>query len=129
MPGLPAPHEHFNQDDDHTPPQTEGLEPTHRWATWDEAREIAHRIPDALPSRLLPLTESLGETLAEPITAIMPVPHYASAAIDGWAVAGEGQWRIRTHQPAETDERLLLTLPPSTATVGATTKWSAPPTA
>lgn len=112
MPGLPAPHEHFNQDNDHTPPGTEGLEPTHRWANWDEAREIAHRIPDALPSRLLPLTESLGETLAEPITAIMPVPHYASAAIDGWAVAGEGPWRIRTPQPAETDERLLLTLSP-----------------
>ncbi|WP_223286301.1 molybdopterin-binding protein [Kocuria atrinae] len=112
MPGLPTTHEHFNQDADQTPPETEGQEPTRRWVDWDEAREIAHRIPEPLPSRLLPLTDALGETLAETITAIMPVPHYASAAIDGWAVAGEGPWRIRTPQPAETDERLLLTLPP-----------------
>lgn len=112
MPGLPTTHEHFNQDADQTPPETEGQEPTRQWVDWDEARQIAHRIPEPLPSRLLPLTDALGETLAETITAIMPVPHYASAAIDGWAVAGEGPWRIRTPQPAETDERLLLTLPP-----------------
>lgn len=112
MPGLPAPHDNVNQDADQTPPESEGHEPTRRWVDWNTAREIAHRIPDPLPSMWLPLEDTLGETLAEPISAIMPVPHYASAAIDGWAVAGEGPWRIRTPQPAETDERLLLTLPP-----------------
>ena len=100
MPGLPTPHEHFNQDADQTPPETEGQEPTRQWVDWDEARQIAHRIPEPLPSRLLPLTDALGETLAETITAIMPVPHYASAAIDGWAVAGEGPWRMRNGGPA-----------------------------
>lgn len=112
MPGLPVPNEHHQTDTD-AEQETVEREPTRHWVTWDEARTIAHGVPDPLPSTLLPLTEAFGETLAESITAMMPVPHYASAAIDGWAVAGEGPWRVRTPQPAETDERLLLTLPPA----------------
>ena len=113
MPGLPHPHDPAARED-HEQSQSRGEAPapTVHWASWDEARRIAYGIPQPLPNTLLPLAQCLEETLAESVTAEMPVPHYATAAADGWAVAGEGPWRIRTPQPAETDERLLLTLPP-----------------
>ncbi len=113
MPGLPHPHDPAARED-HEQSQSRGEAPapTVHWASWDEARRIAYGIPQPLPNILLPLAQCLEETLAESVTAEMPVPHYATAAADGWAVAGEGPWRIRTPQPAETDERLLLTLPP-----------------
>ncbi|RKQ33778.1 molybdopterin molybdenumtransferase MoeA [Kocuria tytonis] len=113
MPGLPHPHDpSVREDEDQPQHRGETPESTVRWAQWDEARRLAYGVPQPLPNILLPLAQCLDETLAESVTAEMPVPHYASAAEDGWAVAGEGPWRIRTPQPAETDERLLLTLPP-----------------
>ena len=113
MPGLPHPHDPAARDehDQHGNHQDTSA-PTVRWAPWDEARRIAYSLPQALPNILLPLAQCRDEILAESVTAEMPVPHYASAAADGWAVSGEGPWRIRVPQPAETDERLLLTLPP-----------------
>ncbi|WHF24636.1 hypothetical protein QJS66_10995 [Kocuria rhizophila] len=66
-------------------------------------------MPQPLPNILLPLAQCLEETLAESVTAEMPVPHYATPP-DGWAVAGEAGGGSHP-QPAETDERLLLTLP------------------
>lgn len=113
MPGLPHPHdpaarEEHEQHGSHQ----DTAAPTVNWAQWDEARRIAYGLPQTLPEILLPLAQCQDEILAESVTAEMPVPHYASAAADGWAVAGDGPWRIRTPQPAETDERLLLTLPP-----------------
>lgn len=110
MPGLPPQHDPAHQDDDGRESALTGI--THLFAEWDEARRIAHAIPVTLPSMWLPLKDALDETLAEPVSAIMPVPHYASASMDGWAVSGEGPWTIRTPRPAETDERLLVTLPP-----------------
>ena len=113
MPGLPHPHDPADHEDQGQPgTHDDAREPAVQWAPWDEARRIAYGVPQPLPNILLPLPQCLDETLAESVTAEMPVPHYASAAADGWAVAGEGPWRIRTPQPAETDERLLLTLPP-----------------
>ncbi|WP_270240872.1 molybdopterin molybdotransferase MoeA [Kocuria marina] len=113
MPGLPHQHDPAaHEDDDQRENRSAASEPTVRWASWDEARRIAYGTPHSLPNILLPLAKCLDEILAESVTAEMPVPHYASAAADGWAVAGEGPWRIRMPRPAETDERLLLTLPP-----------------
>ena len=110
MPGLPPQHDPAHQDDEgHEAALTEV---THLFPEWDEARRIAHAIPETLPNMWLQLKDTMGEILAEPISALMPVPHYASASMDGWAISGEGPWIIRTPQPAETDERLLLTLPP-----------------
>ena len=115
MPGLPHPHDAAAHEDHEQSQHREAVEPTVHWASWDEARRIAYGVPQPLPNILLPLAQCLEETLAEAVTAEMPVPHYATAATDGWAVAGEGPWRVRTPQPAETDERLLLTLPPESA--------------
>ncbi|CAL8896425.1 molybdopterin molybdotransferase MoeA [Kocuria varians] len=113
MPGLPHPHDPAAREDhEQHGTRQDGQQPTVQWAQWDEARRIAYGLPQPLPNILLPLAQCQDEVLAEAVTAEMPVPHYASAAADGWAVAGDGPWRIRVPQPTETDERLLLTLPP-----------------
>jgi molybdopterin molybdotransferase len=40
------------------------------------------------------LEQAAGRVLAADVVALIPVPHYASSAMDGWAVAGEAPWRI-----------------------------------
>ena len=58
------------------------------------------------------LREALGEILAEDVTAPIPVPHYASSAMDGYAVAGPQPWTVVFPEPVETDPRKMLTIPP-----------------
>jgi molybdopterin molybdotransferase len=42
----------------------------------------------------VPLDAATGRVLAAPIRAAADIPHFASAAMDGWAVAGAGPWRV-----------------------------------
>lgn len=79
---------------------------TVKHAAWDQARYAAHAAARPLPPQWLPLHETVGETLAEAVTAMAPVPHYSSSAMDGWAVRGDGPWEIVTPQPEEEDPRL-----------------------
>ncbi|MHA7269604.1 molybdopterin molybdotransferase MoeA [Arthrobacter sp. HLT1-20] len=60
--------------------------------TWDEARALAYELPDALPAHPVPLADALGRTVAGDLLALHPMPHYASSAMDGWAVAGSPPW-------------------------------------
>ncbi|MDP9904450.1 molybdopterin biosynthesis enzyme [Arthrobacter bambusae] len=50
----------------------------------------------AAPIRALPvpLAESIGRTLARAVTTSQDLPHYASSAMDGWAVSGSGPWTL-----------------------------------
>ncbi|WP_322987303.1 molybdopterin molybdotransferase MoeA [Phaeacidiphilus oryzae] len=57
------------------------------------AREAAAAAP--LPAVLRPLADAVGHALAEPLTALTDLPAFDTAAMDGWAVAGAGPWRIR----------------------------------
>lgn len=61
---------------------------------WDEARTLA-REQRPLPVVDLAVRTAAGAVLAEDAVAPAPVPHYDSAAMDGWAVAGPPPWRIR----------------------------------
>ncbi|MFE2107334.1 molybdopterin molybdotransferase MoeA [Kitasatospora sp. NPDC059463] len=62
---------------------------------WAAARETARRAGrTALPPLSLPLDGALGRTLAEPLTALTDLPAFDTAAMDGWAVAGPGPWRV-----------------------------------
>ncbi|MFJ9775792.1 molybdopterin molybdotransferase MoeA [Kitasatospora sp. NPDC101157] len=64
--------------------------------TWEQARTAAQNSAEGpLPavSRLLP--EALGHALAEPLTALTDLPPFDTSAMDGWAVAGPGPWRLR----------------------------------
>lgn len=61
---------------------------------WGEARERARAAVPAAPVLTTALTEALGCTAASDLVALGPVPHAATSAMDGWAVAGEGPWTL-----------------------------------
>ncbi|OMI38852.1 molybdopterin molybdotransferase MoeA [Streptomyces sparsogenes] len=78
----------------------------HRPATpWPDARAIAARAPrksrpspttatlDGTPVAR-PLPEALGHVLAAPLTALTDLPSFDTSAMDGWALAGPGPWRL-----------------------------------
>nr|WP_083360959.1 molybdopterin molybdotransferase MoeA [Arthrobacter alpinus] len=60
--------------------------------TWDEARERAWEVALPLPAHVVPLATALGRILAEDVFSRLAMPHYASSAMDGWAVAGSPPW-------------------------------------
>ncbi|MFF2809162.1 molybdopterin molybdotransferase MoeA [Streptomyces sp. NPDC058000] len=63
---------------------------------WEQARTVARNSagrPLAKIHRGLP--EALGHALAEPLTARTDLPPFDTSAMDGWAVAGPGPWRLR----------------------------------
>ncbi|WP_030233059.1 molybdopterin molybdotransferase MoeA [Streptomyces sp. NRRL S-350] len=63
--------------------------------SWPRAREAARRAGlRPLPAVALPLAEALGHTLAEPLGALTDLPAFDTSAMDGWAVAGPGPWRV-----------------------------------
>lgn len=87
-------------------PADSGNEPadppaTHAAHTWEEARQAAFDCAAPIPAGRVPLREALGRTLAADITALQDIPHYASSAMDGWAVNGSGPWIL-----AEPGQRL-----------------------
>ena len=96
------------------------------------ARGIAHGAGIAAPSttELVELADAPGRTLATDLVATAPLPGFASAAMDGWVVAGDGPWMlgdaikagddIPTEQLAIGDARPISTgapLPPGAARV------------
>jgi molybdopterin molybdotransferase len=73
----------------------------HRSHTWHEARQFAFDCATPIPAAPVPLRHALGRTLAADVAALQDIPHYASSAMDGWAVNGSGPWIL-----AEPGERL-----------------------
>ncbi|KDN84126.1 molybdopterin biosynthesis protein [Kitasatospora cheerisanensis KCTC 2395] len=47
-----------------------------------------------LPVERVPLAAAAGRTLAEPLVALTDLPAFDTSAMDGWAVAGPGPWRL-----------------------------------
>ncbi|MET9952284.1 molybdopterin molybdotransferase MoeA [Streptomyces sp. NPDC006339] len=70
----------------------------HRATPWPEARAVAARAgataAAARPPEPVPLARALGRVLAEPLHALTDLPSFDTSAMDGWAVAGPGPWRI-----------------------------------
>ncbi|MEU7045559.1 molybdopterin molybdotransferase MoeA [Streptomyces varsoviensis] len=66
-------------------------------ADWEEARSAArdHRAVRPLPVVYRDLGAALGHALAEPLAALTDLPSFDTSAMDGWAVAGPGPWRLR----------------------------------
>jgi molybdopterin molybdotransferase len=76
--------------------------PHHHLAhSWQEARQLAFDCAAPIPAAPVPLRRALGRTLAEDLTSLHDMPHYASSAMDGWAVNGSGPWIL-----AEPGQRL-----------------------
>ena len=77
----------------------------HAAHTWQEARQRAFECATPIPPGPVPLRSALGRTLAADARAVQDMPHYASSAMDGWAVNGSGPWilsepgqRLAPHQ-------------------------------
>lgn len=61
---------------------------------WPEARHRASQAAQLLGSEQVALADTLGRVLRREVTAAIDIPHYASAAMDGWAVAGAAPWQL-----------------------------------
>lgn len=62
--------------------------------SWAEARKIAGAAAIPLPVTRVPLAQARGTVLAESLSALVDLPPFATSAMDGWAVAGPGPWRV-----------------------------------
>ncbi|WP_258195009.1 NTP transferase domain-containing protein [Rhodococcus sp. OK519] len=62
----------------------------------DEARAAIRSTLTPLPIREVPLVGALGATLAAPLVAAEALPRFDVSAMDGYAVAGPGPWRLHT---------------------------------
>lgn len=60
--------------------------------TWLEARHVAYHCAKPLGSVVVPLADGIGSALTADVVARQDIPHYASSAMDGWAVSGPGPW-------------------------------------
>ncbi len=63
---------------------------------WHAARTESFRAAQPQAAVPIPLGAAVGRIAASDIVALCDVPHYASSAMDGWAVAGEPPWQIVT---------------------------------
>ncbi|WP_229758739.1 molybdopterin molybdotransferase MoeA [Peterkaempfera bronchialis] len=62
---------------------------------WAQARRTARRSGGhPLPTLDLDLCDALGHALAQPLVARTDLPPFDTSAMDGWAVAGPGPWRL-----------------------------------
>ena len=66
----------------------------------DEARERLLDIPPIDRTERISLSVADGRTVAEPIEAVRNVPHYARAAMDGWALRAEDTFGASDRSPA-----------------------------
>lgn len=61
---------------------------------WHDARSRAAAAAPAPVVEVVPLDLAIGRVLAEDLPTPIPLPHYASSAMDGWALRGEGPWDL-----------------------------------
>lgn len=87
---------------------------------WEDALTTMYRAGDsATPAiRTANLGCCIGAVLAEDVYSPMPLPHYDSSAMDGYAVSGQGPWRLLTQEflPQQNRHRETLTLADGQAT-------------
>lgn len=63
-------------------------------ASWDEARLTAAQNWHVLATEIVAIADGVGRALAVDCPALCDLPTYATSAMDGFAVAGSGPWRI-----------------------------------
>lgn len=61
---------------------------------WDYARSTASNAVSPLLHELVPLSQGLDRRIAVDYSALCDLPPYTTSAMDGWAVSGEGPWKI-----------------------------------
>jgi molybdopterin molybdotransferase len=75
-------------------PGERGGPAAHGEHSWAEARRLAFDCASPLGPERVPLAEANGRTLAADVVALQEMPHYASSAMDGWTVSGDGPWTL-----------------------------------
>lgn len=75
---------------------------------WTEARSRAAAAGRPLGVETVALHAAVGRVLARDVVAAVDVPHYTSAAMDGWAVAGPGPWTLRPAGPVATGDAAVI---------------------
>ena len=63
-------------------------------AHWEQARSEAHGSWKKLPAEKINISACLDRTLATDALALVELPTYPTSAMDGYAVAGKGPWKI-----------------------------------
>ena len=61
---------------------------------WDVARTIARQAFITLTDELIEVKKGVGRTISRDAVALCDLPTYATSAMDGYAVAGVGPWKI-----------------------------------
>ncbi|MDI3420976.1 molybdopterin molybdotransferase MoeA [Streptomyces sp. B-S-A12] len=95
-----APHADQHRPDNPRPdnPHPTNPHPRHQGTPWPQARDRAARAAESVARRSpasVPLDQALGLVLAAPLTALTDLPSFDTSAMDGWAVAGPGPWKVR----------------------------------
>ncbi|GAA0257001.1 molybdopterin molybdotransferase MoeA [Cryptosporangium japonicum] len=62
--------------------------------SWYDARARARGCANPLPAETVPLGSAVGRVLADAVHSRTMVPGADTAAMDGYAVAGDGPWRV-----------------------------------
>ncbi|UOQ87886.1 molybdopterin-binding protein [Agromyces endophyticus] len=60
----------------------------------ETARAAAAAAAFIAPVEEVPVHAATGRVLAGDLVTPIPLPHYTSSAMDGWAVRGDGPWRV-----------------------------------
>ena len=63
-------------------------------AHWEQARSEAYGSWKKLPAEKITIGSCLDRTLAKDALALVELPTYPTSAMDGYAVAGKGPWKI-----------------------------------
>jgi molybdopterin molybdotransferase len=66
----------------------------------DDAVALLERRITALATESVAVRDAAGRVAAEEVRARISVPHFARAAMDGWAVVGESTFGATTYAPA-----------------------------
>jgi molybdopterin molybdotransferase len=70
-------------------------------ATVEGALAVLERRVVRLGDELVPITEAAGRVAAAPVPAKVSVPHFARAAMDGYALSGESTFGATSYAPVE----------------------------
>lgn len=79
-----------------------------RKLAWHDARARAAAAAPASAVEPVPLATAVGRVLAERLRTPIPLPHYASSAMDGWAVRGEPPWRLVVGREPDAGEAVVI---------------------
>ena len=80
---------------------------------WEDAVSLMHQrgTRAAQTHERVGLADAIGRILAEDVYTLVPLPHYNSSAMDGYAVSGSGSWILKdTEEPSAHENRHCRTV-------------------